>query len=468
MHPPAAGGGAAIGGYAASVIRLFDTASRTLQPLDAGGRAIRLYVCGITPYDGGHLGHAFTYHTFDLLTRRLRSLGQPVRSVRNVTDVDDDMMRVSAARGIGWRELADQVVRDFDRDMGAIDILAVDAAPYASHHVPAMVDWISRIADAGMAYAVDGWVYFEVAKLPGYGHLSGLGAEEMLRLSRERGADPDDPRKRAQLDFVLWQPSRSGEPSWASPWGAGRPGWHIECSVLSTAELGTPLDVHGGGDDLIFPHHEFEIAQAAGVGISPYARLWVHVAMVGYQGEKMSKSLGNLVFVRQLLERVPAATVRLLLAGHHHRAAWEYTEADLDRGGGRGGGAMPPLLAQVPAWTALRPAIGGPASWRASTTTWMPPGRCGLPTGWPIGSSPPGRRGPRTARRCSPSCWISSARHRRSSQPADGGVGAGLRRGGVSAAEGSGRRPGWPGRRPRCASGERRRRGPADPGPSPP
>ena len=317
------------------MIRLFDTASRSLQLLDAGDRAVRLYVCGITPYDGGHLGHAFTYHTFDVLTRRLRSLGHPVRSVRNVTDVDDDMMRVSAARGIGWRELADQVVRDFDRDMGAIDILAVDAAPRASQHVPAMVDWISRIADAGMAYAVDGWVYFEVAKLPAYGHLSRLGAEEMLRLSRERGADPDDPRKRAPLDFVLWQPSRSGEPSWASPWGAGRPGWHIECSVLSTVELGTPLDVHGGGDDLIFPHHESEIAQAAGVGISPYARLWVHVAMVGYQGEKMSKSLGNLVFVRQLLERVPAATVRLLLAGHHHRAAWEYTEADLDGAEGR-------------------------------------------------------------------------------------------------------------------------------------
>ena len=323
-------GAAPIGGYAASVIRLFDTASRSLQPLDAGEQAVRLYVCGITPYDGGHLGHAFTYHTFDVLTRRLRSLGRPVRSVRNVTDVDDDMMRVSAARGIGWRELADQVVRDFDRDMGAIDILAVDAAPRASQHVPAMVDWISRIAKAGLAYAVDGWVYFEVAKLPAYGRLSGLGVEEMLRLSRERGADPDDPRKRAPLDFVLWQPSQSGEPSWTSPWGAGRPGWHIECSVLSTAELGTPIDVHGGGDDLIFPHHESEIAQAAGVGISPYARLWVHVAMVGYQGEKMSKSLGNLVFVRQLLERVPAGTVRLLLAGHHHRTAWEYTDAELD------------------------------------------------------------------------------------------------------------------------------------------
>jgi L-cysteine:1D-myo-inositol 2-amino-2-deoxy-alpha-D-glucopyranoside ligase len=312
------------------VIRLFDTASRSLQPLEAGDQAVRLYVCGITPYDGGHLGHAFTYHTFDVLTRRLRSLGHSVRSVRNVTDVDDDMMRVSAARGIGWRELADQVVRDFDLDMGAIDILAVDAAPRASQHVPAMIDWISRIAEAGLAYAVDGWVYFEVAKLPAYGRLSGLGAQEMLRLSRERGADPDDPRKRAPLDFVLWQPSRSGEPSWASPWGAGRPGWHIECSVLSTAELGTPIDVHGGGDDLIFPHHESEIAQAAGAGISPYARLWVHVAMVGYQGEKMSKSLGNLVFVRQLLQRVPAATVRLLLADHHHRTAWEYTDADLE------------------------------------------------------------------------------------------------------------------------------------------
>jgi L-cysteine:1D-myo-inositol 2-amino-2-deoxy-alpha-D-glucopyranoside ligase len=312
------------------VIRLFDTATRSLQPLDAGDQAVRLYVCGITPYDGGHLGHAFTYHTFDILTRRLRSLGHSVRSVRNVTDVDDDMMRVSTARGIGWRQLADQVVRDFDRDMGAIDILTVDAAPRASQHVPAMVDWISRIAAAGLAYAVDGWVYFEVGKLAAYGRLSGLGAEEMLRLSRERGADPDDPRKRAPLDFVLWQPSVSGEPSWTSPWGAGRPGWHIECSVLSTAELGTPIDVHGGGDDLIFPHHESEIAQAAGAGVSPYARLWVHVAMVGYQGEKMSKSLGNLVFVRQLLERVPPATIRLLLAGHHHRAAWEYTDADLD------------------------------------------------------------------------------------------------------------------------------------------
>ena len=292
-------------------------------------------MCGITPYDGGHLGHAFTYHTFDVLTRRLRGLGVGVRSVRNITDVDDDMIRVSAERGIGWEELAERVVRDFDHDMAAIGILDVDAAPRASRHVPAMIDWISILVSRGFAYAVGGWVYFEVARLAAYGELCGLGEAEMIRLSRERGADPDDARKRTPLDFVLWQPSRPSEPGWVSPWGVGRPGWHIECSVLAALELGTPIDVHGGGDDLIFPHHELEIAQAAGAGISPYARVWAHVAMVGYRGEKMSKSIGNLVFVSQLLRSVHPATVRLLLAAHHHRVAWEYTERELAVADGR-------------------------------------------------------------------------------------------------------------------------------------
>ena len=311
------------------MLRLFDTASRSLQPIEPRDGAVRIYACGITPYDGGHLGHAFTYHTFDVLTRRLRSLGSRVISVRNVTDIDDDMMRVSAERGIGWSELADSVVHDFDRDMAAIDILPVDAAPRASAHVPAMVDWISRLVGAGFAYEVEGWVYFEVARLPSYGRLSRLDPEAMLRLAGERGADLDDPRKRAPLDFVLWQAAKPAEPSWESPWGTGRPGWHIECSVLSSFELGTPLDVHGGGEDLIFPHHESEIAQAVGAGVSPYVRLWVHVAMVAFQGVKMSKSLGNLVFVSELLQRVPAATVRLLLGAHHHRTGWEFSEAEL-------------------------------------------------------------------------------------------------------------------------------------------
>lgn len=312
------------------MIRLYDTATGSLRNATVEGRPVRLYVCGITPYDGGHLGHAFTYHTFDVLTRRLRSLGMEVRSVRNVTDVDDDMMRVSALRGVGWHELAEQVVREFDRDMAAIDLLEVDAAPRASRHVPAMIDWNLELVRRGFAYEVEGHLYFEVARLPGYGRLSRLGTGAMLQLSRERGADPDDPRKRAPLDFVLWQPSRPGEPAWDSPWGRGRPGWHIECTVLATAELGTPIDIHGGGDDLIFPHHDSEIAQATGAGVDPYVQLWVHVAMVGYHGEKMSKSLGNLVFVRELLERVSPAAIRILLAGHHHRQSWEHTEAGLE------------------------------------------------------------------------------------------------------------------------------------------
>ena len=313
-----------------SMLRLFDTATRSLRPVPAGDRPLRLYVCGITPYEGGHLGHAFTYHTFDVLTRRLRSLGQDVHSVRNVTDVDDDILRVARERGVSWQELADTVTAEFDRDMAAISILDVDAAPRASQHVADMIDWISELERRGFAYQTDGWVYFEVSRLREYGSLSGLDAGEMQRLSAERGGDPDDPRKRAPLDFVLWQPSLPDEPAWASPWGDGRPGWHIECSVLASGHLGTPVDIHGGGDDLVFPHHESEIAQAAGAGVSPYVSLWVHVAMVGYHGEKMSKSLGNLVFVSELLERVPPATIRLMLAAHHHREAWEYTEPLLE------------------------------------------------------------------------------------------------------------------------------------------
>ncbi|MBV8300945.1 MAG: cysteine--tRNA ligase, partial [Candidatus Dormibacteraeota bacterium] len=293
------------------------------------GRRVSLYVCGITPYESAHLGHAFTYHVFDVLTRRLRQTGLDVRSVRNVTDVDDDILRVAVERGIDFRVLTAEQVRRFDDDMTAINLLPVDASPHATAHVDAMVPWIAQLVDSGHAYVRDGWVFFRVASDPGYGRVSHLGRAEMIALSRERGADPDDPRKEDKLDFVLWQASAPGEPRWPSPWGAGRPGWHIECSVLSTGELGTPIDIHGGGDDLVFPHHECEAAQAEGAGRTPYVRHWVHCAMVRYQGEKMSKSLGNLVFVRDLLHEVPAATIRLLLASHHHHTAWEYEPAML-------------------------------------------------------------------------------------------------------------------------------------------
>jgi L-cysteine:1D-myo-inositol 2-amino-2-deoxy-alpha-D-glucopyranoside ligase len=316
-------------------MHLFDTARQEVVPFEPIGGRVGIYVCGITPYDSAHLGHAFVYHVFDVLHRRLRDLGVTVRSVRNVTDVDDDILRVARLRGVDYRALAEEQVQRFDADMEAIGLLPVDAEPRATEHIAEMVDWIGRIVDGGYAYAVDGWVFFDSNVYPNYGRLSRLDHATMTRLSRERGADPDDPRKRHPLDFVLWQASAPGEPSWPSPWGDGRPGWHIECTVLSTGALGHPIDIHGGGADLIYPHHESEIAQAEAAGIAPYVRHWTHIAMVNHQGEKMSKSLGNLVFVRDLVEQVPAAAVRLLLNAHHYRTSWTYDDAEVDAAAAR-------------------------------------------------------------------------------------------------------------------------------------
>jgi L-cysteine:1D-myo-inositol 2-amino-2-deoxy-alpha-D-glucopyranoside ligase len=312
-------------------VHLFDTAAEALLPLAPRDGRITMYVCGITPYDGGHLGHAFTYHTFDIIARRLWADGVDVRSVRNVTDVDDDILRVARERGVDYRMLGARESLRFDGEMADLGLLDVDASPRASDHVPGMVDWIGRLVARGIAYEVHGWVYFDVRRFPAYGELSRLDRDTMMDLCRRRGGDPDDARKRDPLDFVLWQPSLADEPRWPSPWSEGRPGWHIECTVMSAEELSLPMDIHGGGDDLIFPHHECELAQAVAAGVPVYARHWVHVAMVGYQGEKMSKSLGNLVYVRDLLKEVPAAVIRLLLSAHHHRAAWEYDHAELER-----------------------------------------------------------------------------------------------------------------------------------------
>ncbi len=312
-------------------MQLFDTATEALATLTPRDGHVGIYVCGITPYDGGHLGHAFTYHTFDVIARRLWADGVNVRSVRNVTDVDDDILRVARERGVDYRVLGDRETLAFDRDMAELGLLDVDASPRASNRVPEMVEWVTRLIRGGAAYEAEGWVYFDVTRFPRYGSFSGLDTESMVRLSRQRGGNPDDARKRNPLDFVLWQPSLPDEPRWTSPWSDGRPGWHIECTVLAATELGLPVDIHGGGDDLIFPHHESEIAQAVCGGVRTYVKHWVHVAMVGYQGEKMSKSLGNLVYVRELLNRVPAAVIRLLLCAHHHRSAWEYEESDLQR-----------------------------------------------------------------------------------------------------------------------------------------
>jgi L-cysteine:1D-myo-inositol 2-amino-2-deoxy-alpha-D-glucopyranoside ligase len=267
--------------------------------------------------------------------------------------VDDDILRVARQRGVDYRSLGEREAQRFDRDMADLGLLEVDASPRASARVPEMVDWVRRLIRNEAAYESEGWVYFDVARFAQYGALSGLDAESMVRLSRQRGGNPDDPRKRRPLDFVLWQPSLPDEPRWPSPWSDGRPGWHIECTVLAANELALPIDVHGGGDDLIFPHHESEIAQAVCAGVSPYVRHWVHVAMVGYRGEKMSKSLGNLVFVREMLDRAPASVIRLLLSAHHHRTAWEYDDAELESARSR--------------WLAYRAAAGSGATFTAST-----------------------------------------------------------------------------------------------------
>ena len=311
-------------------MRLFDTARQAVVPFEPRENRAGIYVCGITPYESAHLGHAFAYHVYDVITRRLRAGGVTVQSVRNVTDVDDDVLRVARERGVDFLQLVADELALFDTDMRDLGILPVASEPRATQHVPQMVSWIERLVDEGFAYANDGWVYFDTRMFPDYGRLSRLDESTMIAVSRERGANPDDPRKRHPLDFVLWQVSAPDEPRWPSPWSDGRPGWHIECSVMSTGELGVPVDIHGGGDDLVFPHHECEVAQCEAAGVAPFVRHWVHVAMVRYEGEKMSKSLGNLVFVRRLIEQTSAATVRVLLAMHHFRESWQYEPHELD------------------------------------------------------------------------------------------------------------------------------------------
>ena len=311
-------------------MRLFDTRTRALRDFRAG-HTVRLYVCGITPYDSAHLGHAFTYVAFDVLTRHLRAAGHRVISVRNVTDVDDDILRKAREVGEDYLELGRREVARFDRDLARLGLLRPDAVPLATQSVGAMVFAIRSLVDSGQAYALDdGRVYFDIAASGRFGELSGLDRAAMLAEFAEKGGDPEAPGKRDALDFLLWQPSAPDEPAWPSDWGAGRPGWHIECSVMAAEELGSVIDIHGGGRDLVFPHHSAEILQAEGVsGQAPFARFWLHTGMVGMEGTKMSKSLGNLVFVGDLLERFEPGAVRRYLLEHHYRSDWMYDDDEM-------------------------------------------------------------------------------------------------------------------------------------------
>jgi L-cysteine:1D-myo-inositol 2-amino-2-deoxy-alpha-D-glucopyranoside ligase len=311
-------------------MELYDSARRGVHPLEAGP-LVTMYSCGITPYDSAHLGHAFVYLTFDVLGRRLRDQGHEVRIVRNVTDVDDDILRKARELGVHFLDLAAQEIGKFDRDMALINIAPVYSEPRATGAIPEILTLIGETFDRGAAYEVDGWVYFDVSSFPRFGQVSHETRESMIELAAIHGGRPDDPKKRDPLDFVLWQPSLDDEPSWESRWGAGRPGWHIECSALAMRDLGETLDVHGGGRDLAFPHHECEAAQSETVTGKPFVKTWMHVGLVGLNGTKMSKSLGNLAFVEDLAARSEAMAARLALLAHHYRFDWEWQDSELAR-----------------------------------------------------------------------------------------------------------------------------------------
>jgi L-cysteine:1D-myo-inositol 2-amino-2-deoxy-alpha-D-glucopyranoside ligase len=290
----------------------------------------RMYVCGITPYDATHLGHAATYVAFDLLNRAWRSAGHPVRYVQNVTDVDDPLLERATATGQDWVELAERETELFRTDMAALRVLPPDVYVGAVETIPLVVEMITELRDRGAVYPVDDDLYFSVATDPAFGEVSGWDRDQMLAIFAERGGDPDRPGKRDPLDCLLWQSERPGEPAWDSELGRGRPGWHVECSAIARAHLGGTIDVQGGGSDLVFPHHEMSASEAQVVDGQPFASAYVHAGMVGLDGEKMSKSKGNLVLVSTLrAEGVDPMAIRLAILGHHYRDDWDWTVQDL-------------------------------------------------------------------------------------------------------------------------------------------
>ncbi len=312
-------------------MHLYSTQTGRVERFTPRDRAVGLYVCGVTPYDTTHVGHAFTFLTFDVLLRYLRFDGHAVTYVQNVTDIDDDILRKAREVGTTWDQLGDQEIAKFRQDMRDLNALDPDHYVRATDYIPPMVEMIEKLLKADHAYEAGGNVYFSIESDPDFGKLSHLSRPEMLPVANERGNVADDPNKRDPLDFVLWQAAQPGEPAWDTPWGSGRPGWHIECSAMATSLLGPTVDIHGGGADLIFPHHECEISQSEhATGVSPFVRYWVHTAMVEYQGTKMSKSLGNLVLVRDVLETYSADALRLYLFSNHYRSAWEYQDEVVD------------------------------------------------------------------------------------------------------------------------------------------
>jgi cysteinyl-tRNA synthetase len=312
-------------------IQILDTLmgkKREFVPIEPG--KVRFYACGPTVYDHAHVGHARSYVVWDVVVRHLRARGYDVKYVRNFTDVDDKIIKRANERGEDAVALADRFARSFDEDMAALGNAPPDAAPRVSGHLPEIVALVEELVRKGFAYAAANGVYYRVRRFPEYGRLSKRNLDDLLSGARvDPGESKEDP-----LDFALWKAAKPGEPSWDSPWGRGRPGWHIECSAMALAHLGQPIDLHGGGKDLVFPHHTNEIAQSVAarggdLAAEGFARYWMHHGFVEIDSEKMSKSLGNFFTVKQVLEKFAPEAVRTFLLGTHYRNPINYSDAVL-------------------------------------------------------------------------------------------------------------------------------------------
>jgi len=282
---------------------------------------IGIYACGVTVYDLCHIGHARSLVVFDVIYRYLKYRGYEVTFVRNFTDIDDKIINRSNERGVSWKALAEQYIDEFYVDMDRLGLLRPTFEPRATDHIAEIIDLVQKLEEKDLAYAVDGDVYYRLQNFKGYGKLSGKNIDDLLSGAR---VEIDD-RKESPLDFALWKKSKAGEPSWDSPWGEGRPGWHIECSAMSQKFLGDTFDIHGGGKDLIFPHHENEIAQSEGASGKPLARFWVHNGFVNIDQEKMSKSLGNFLTIRELLEDCHPEVLRFFVVSSHYRSPIDFS-----------------------------------------------------------------------------------------------------------------------------------------------
>lgn len=308
-------------------MKLFNSSTRKEEAVDLK-KPIGIYVCGVTPYDTTHLGHAFTFITYDVLVRYLRFSGAKVTYVQNVTDIDDDILIKAKSLGTSWQNLGESETKKHLGNMDATNTLRPDFYPKATDHIEEMTKIVKVLVDKKLAYGINGSVYFDIKRDKNFGKLSGFSYSAMLQIANERGNFPLDPNKKDPLDFVLWQKEKPSEPSWDSPWGRGRPGWHIECSAMSMKYLGPTVTIHGGGEDLIFPHHECEIAQSENYTGKQFVKIWMHTAMVYCENKKMSKSLGNMIFVSDLTRKYSANEIRLFLLKHQYRKSWNYDESE--------------------------------------------------------------------------------------------------------------------------------------------